>query len=225
MATTRKSRRTRTRRPGRPGVPGHTEAVREALVTAARNLFAQGDFKSVSVREIARAAGVNAAMVHYHFGDKHGLYRAVLEATIGPMMIQIQNVIAAPMADHTVGIQQLMSNMIRMAAREPWVTQLLVREVLAKEGPMRETFIREVAPRAGGRIPSLIKREIEQGRIRADLDPILGALSVMSLCMFPFIALPVATRTFDFKMNDALAERLAEHVVRLFDRGARVAAR
>ena len=84
------------RRPGRPKGETHTEAIRAALLKAARELFAQRDFKAASVREIAAAARVNPAMVHYHFGDKDGLYRAMLEDTLGPMMRRLQALTEEP---------------------------------------------------------------------------------------------------------------------------------
>jgi len=220
MAAARKSaKRSTRRRPGRPGGVEHADAVRAALLRAARELFAGGDFKSVSVRDISRAARVNAAMVHYHFTDKQGLYRAMLQETVGPLMQQIHKLIVDPVSDREAGVRQLMRGAITMFARNPWVPPLIVREVLAREGEFREMFIRDFASRAGGRLPALLKREQELGRVRPDLDVTLGALSILGLVMFPFLALPVAERVLNFKMTDEFVERLVKHTLRLFREG------
>ena len=58
--------------------PRDTE-TRERLLKAAERLFAERGFKNVTVREICRAARANVAAVNYHFGDKLGLYREVLQ--------------------------------------------------------------------------------------------------------------------------------------------------
>ncbi|MBI3898153.1 MAG: TetR/AcrR family transcriptional regulator [Gammaproteobacteria bacterium] len=208
------------RRPGRPSGTDHAHEVRTALLTASRKLFAERDFKSVSVRDIARAARVNEAMVHYHFKNKQGLYRAMLQETIGPIVRQIQAVIADPPANSESSLPPLMRAMMTMFARDPWVPRLIVREVLGHEGPFREMFIRDFASQGGGRLPTLLTLEIGQGRIRSDLDVTLGALSVLALCIFPFIALPVAERVLNFEMTDELVERLIEHTQRLFYKGA-----
>lgn len=217
---TAKSRKPVGRRPGRPEGAAHREAVRAALLTAARELFANRDFKAVSVRDIARAARVNPAMVHYHFDDKQGLYRAMLEETLGPMLRRLQALVEEPSAARgEVPLRELLAGIMTTLAREPWVARLIVREVLAEAGPFRETFIREFAPRAGGRLPKLLDRAVERGQVRADLDPTLGALSFMSLAVFPFIALPIAEKVLGIRMTDNFVERLVAHTERLFYQG------
>ncbi|HZW07278.1 MAG TPA: CerR family C-terminal domain-containing protein [Phycisphaerales bacterium] len=53
--------------------------TRLRLIEAAGPVFARRGFADATVREIVAAAGANIAAVNYHFGDKLGLYRAVLE--------------------------------------------------------------------------------------------------------------------------------------------------
>lgn len=48
------------------------------LIKTAARLFAQKGFSGTSVRQISTAAGTNVAAVHYHFGDKRGLYLATV---------------------------------------------------------------------------------------------------------------------------------------------------
>ena len=52
---------------------------RSQLIAAAIPLFARKGLHGVSVRELARAAGINLSMISYHFGGKEGLYAAVVE--------------------------------------------------------------------------------------------------------------------------------------------------
>jgi AcrR family transcriptional regulator len=61
------------------------QETRERLLKAAERLFADRGFRAVTVREICRAARANVAAVNYHFGDKLGLYRQVMQAAIDAM--------------------------------------------------------------------------------------------------------------------------------------------
>ncbi len=56
--------------------------TRQRLLAEGARLFAERGFKEVTVREICSEAGANVAAVNYHFGDKLGLYREVLEGAI-----------------------------------------------------------------------------------------------------------------------------------------------
>lgn len=59
--------------------------TRDRLLAVATPLFATRGLKKVTVREICRAAAANVAAVNYHFGDKLGLYREVLQLAIDSM--------------------------------------------------------------------------------------------------------------------------------------------
>ncbi len=58
---------------------------KERLVFHAACLFAEHGFDAVTTREICAAAGTNPGAIHYHFGDKDGLYREVLRRPIQQM--------------------------------------------------------------------------------------------------------------------------------------------
>ena len=55
-----------------------SEAVRHALVDAAAHALAAAGPSAVSVREVARKAGVNHGQVHHYFGGKRSLLEAAM---------------------------------------------------------------------------------------------------------------------------------------------------
>jgi len=62
--------------------PAHDSETHERLLRAAMRLFGERGFKHVTVREICRAARANVAAINYHFGDKLGLYREIVQTAI-----------------------------------------------------------------------------------------------------------------------------------------------
>jgi AcrR family transcriptional regulator len=56
-----------------------SESTRAALVAAARDLFVQRGYASVSTSDIARAASVTRNALYYHFPTKEAVFRAVYE--------------------------------------------------------------------------------------------------------------------------------------------------
>ncbi|WP_297799804.1 TetR/AcrR family transcriptional regulator [uncultured Brevundimonas sp.] len=51
--------------------------TRDSILNAAEGLFSQHGFYGVTIREVAREAGVDTALVHYYFGSKKELFDAV----------------------------------------------------------------------------------------------------------------------------------------------------
>ncbi|HEX4226454.1 MAG TPA: TetR family transcriptional regulator [Pseudonocardiaceae bacterium] len=57
------------------------DATRAALLTAARDLFAERGFEQTTVRDIAARAGVNQALLFRYFGSKDGLFDATMTSS------------------------------------------------------------------------------------------------------------------------------------------------
>ncbi len=59
--------------------------TREALLDTAEKLFSEHGIQASSLRMITHQAGANLAAVHYHFGSKEGLVRAVFARRLRPL--------------------------------------------------------------------------------------------------------------------------------------------
>ena len=70
------------------------DQTRETLVQAAMEIFGRDGFHAASTRAIAEEAGVNQALIAYHFGGKEGLYLAVFESITAQISTQMQPVVS-----------------------------------------------------------------------------------------------------------------------------------
>lgn len=139
-----------------PAVPGARAArdgdreTRGRILDEGRSLFATYGFKQVTVRQICRAAHANVAAINYHFGDKIGLYRELLEEAIAIMQ---QTTAAAVEAGHGGSAEQKLRAYIRVFMQRvchgehSWIHQLMTRE-MADPTPLLDLVISQViAPR------------------------------------------------------------------------------
>ncbi|MFG2651420.1 TetR family transcriptional regulator [Streptomyces sp. NPDC048436] len=61
------------------GRPRGNPPTRESIVTAAHALFLERGYRRTTLRAVAGAAGVDAALIAYHFGSKKGLFAEVMQ--------------------------------------------------------------------------------------------------------------------------------------------------
>jgi AcrR family transcriptional regulator len=72
-----------------------SRSAKERMLDAAEQLFARHGFDGVSVRDITKAAGVDVALISYHFGGKRELFTAVFQRRA-----EILNVERLALLDH-----------------------------------------------------------------------------------------------------------------------------
>jgi AcrR family transcriptional regulator len=202
------------KRQGRP-TGQNTGAIRQCILESAEQLFAQKGYAAVSVKEIAKLAKVNPAMIHYYFGSKNSLLQQVLEQTLEPLAEAIGTMRSAQDAQ----VSEIARLLLRTFSEHPYLPILVVREVLLPGGVMQEHFLAFLAPRLGGAVPELLAREQAGGRMRADIDPQISALTLLSLCAFPFFARNLAEPVLGISYDEAGLEKLEQHITLLLSEG------
>jgi AcrR family transcriptional regulator len=216
MPTKRNAETAEPRGRKRPGPSGSPD-IREGILDVAELLFATRGFAATSMREIAERVDVTPAMIHYYFGSKGRLLQAVMERALEPMagaVAEIEQRGEAPLRDLT-------QRLFALAAEHPYLPQLITREVFLPGGQLQEDFLQHFAPRLGGRLPGILRREQREGRVDAGLNPEIAALLMLSLCFFPFVARPAAEAVLGIQYDEAGLRSLSRHVTSFLERGLR----
>lgn len=120
--------RPRARRRGGPRPGTDPDTTRRAIFAAAADLFSRRGFDGVVVDDIARAARVNKAMLYYHFADKLGLYREIVQEMLrdaGTRMSAIAGGSGSPEARMT----RFIAEFITLADGRPYFPTLMMREI------------------------------------------------------------------------------------------------
>jgi AcrR family transcriptional regulator len=171
------------RRTGRRPGPNRTRA---AIVAAARTAFAARGYDAVSIRAVAREAGVDPALVHRFYGSKEELFVAAMELPVSPGRL-----VPALLAD---GVDDLGERLIRTllelfdrpAAFAPFLA--LIRGAVSNEHAaalLREFITREVL----GRLAAAASPD------RPELRASLAGSQVVGLAMARYVVAvpPLAT--------------------------------
>src|SRR3954470_22867885 len=162
--------------------PDRGEATRDALLAAARSLFAERGYAEVGTEEVVRRAGVTRGALYHYFRDKQDLFRAVFEQTEAEIM---QTIIARvegltdPMEELAVGVRAFLD-----ACDDPALMRIGLRDA---PGVLGWEEWREIGNRHGlGLVTGALAWAMAEGQItRADVRTLahvlLAALAEASL--------------------------------------------
>jgi len=181
------------------------EATRQALLRAAAFLFAERGFDGVSTEEVAARAGVNKALISYHFRGKRGLYVAILESGFASMAARLKAVEEeAPTA--RAALRAFLDAFGQVTRDEPGFPTLFLREVLARGlEPAVVPHLVEIV----GVSRRLAGRGVREGLFRR-VDPLLLHFGLVGSLVFFFATEPArrraaAERRLPFAMPDSKA--------------------
>ena len=196
---------------------GLIRRANEALIlSAAEKVFARAGFGGATMAAMAEASGLPKANLHYYFGSKEVLYRAVLAQILSDWLVPTHGITVD--ADPRTALEQYIRAKMELSAQRPdgskvWANELLhgapvVKELLATD--LRQLTLEKAA---------VVQAWVDAGRIA----PVDG--------MHLFFTIWAATQTYaDFDVQvcavmdqEALGEqdfeRATQHLVSFILRG------
>lgn len=189
--------------------------TRERLLNGAAELFAEKGFNNVTIREICHVAGANLAAVNYHFRDKLGLYKEVVEMVANAMhRVKVDVMDAAeplPPEERLRAYIRLTLHHLLDPKEESWMEKLISREMIDPTPALElivEKGIKPTAERNGRMIAELIGSSLNDDRVWQCF------LSIQAQCLFYKSAKPVTAHMAPpgFKYTPEVIDAIAEHV-------------
>jgi AcrR family transcriptional regulator len=106
----------------------------DALISAARRLFAESGYEGTSVRAITAEAGANLGAITYHFGSKRDLYDRVVGSVVTPLAERV-----AEVAGRGGSVLERVEGVVRAyfeyLAENPDLPRLMMQELTLGESP------------------------------------------------------------------------------------------
>jgi AcrR family transcriptional regulator len=189
------------------------------ILTAAEELFAVRGYHGATTREIAAAAGMNLAMIHYYFGNKEGLYRAIFEDKIERIrgIFESASVESGTCAER---LERVIRSYAEFLCSRPAFVRVMQHEMLAGGTLFSELFLPQVK-RNYGAVRGLIEEGVRRGEFR-HVDVEITPISIVGMMAFFLLGQPIVAGLIGTgPCEPSFANRLAEHTLNLLFSGLR----
>jgi TetR/AcrR family transcriptional regulator len=194
--------------------------TQEKILAAAREEFAARGLDGARVDRIARTAGVNKAMIYYHFHSKEKLYETVVEQFLESVKTFLDRALteAADLESLLLEFSKFYGRVFETSREMP---PIMLREMAAGGDRARNLFIKmftEVdAPR---KIRALFESEMRKGHVRK-VDTPQTFVSFVGMNLFYLLFAPLANSIWEIQDEQSFRRSRPEAVVDLFLNGVR----
>jgi len=175
--------------------PPPARSARDALLAAAVELFAETGPASVSIRDIARHAGVNHGLVHRHFGSKDDLLAEAIE--VGSVSL-----LPGAVAPGGFDIDAVVHAMHHGSPSPKTIARVLVDDIAVRNVRRRYPVLRGLL--------ALVRQLPADARPAALADPRLAAAAAASLVVGSVIWGPALRDTFGLTDDDGVESAMAD---------------
>lgn len=181
--------------------------VKDRIVAAAIDVFSSQGRHGARLEHIAQQAGVNKALIYYHFRDRTGLYRAAFAKQFTLIMSEVgyeMQKLPADEHDAIAVLKHFVRSHYRAVIRHKHCVRLFIGGT-ADDPELTRSVVMEMTggqqPPVVTRILSLIEHGVQAGQLRP-VNPKQLFISMLSLNLFFFVARPVAETFLDLQIED-----------------------
>jgi AcrR family transcriptional regulator len=160
----------------------------QQILDAAKGIFHSKGMDGARMQEIANAAGINKAMLHYYYRSKQLLFEAVFNQAFSLLAPQL-NAILNDDASIEDKIRNFTSNYTSFMMKHPYLPKFIIQEL-----NRNEDFILKLKQNTG--FPNLkkfkvqVKEEVNQ-EILMPIDADQLFVNIIALNIFPFLGKPL----------------------------------
>ncbi|MEA3312355.1 MAG: DUF2087 domain-containing protein [candidate division WOR-3 bacterium] len=180
--------------------------VRQKILDAATELFAEKGFEGASIRDIASKAGVTAPNIYYYFKDKQGLYQATLKES-AENLLELLKKVDDPNASLRDRFLALAKAKMKLFKKKNTAIELVTREWMDGSSPGISPKLESAMGQSMKYMEQMIAQAVEKGEIR----PINPKLAVWYMFGLAFLQGSKYITKF-LKTKELTDDELAEYV-------------
>ena len=194
----------------------------ERILDAAEQEFAAHGFAGARLREIAVGAGIQPALIHHYFADKHGLYEAVIRRAADQMSTASWRVLETAKGVEDI-VRGFIDVMVDFSVAHQKLLAIMRSEVLSGAGVLVE-IVREKTHTLLEAVVDIVKNLQGAGELRDDVEPREMVRAGLSLVLYPIVDAPVLEMLLpEDASHDTSSDRRKRVIADLLLRGIRKA--
>jgi TetR/AcrR family transcriptional regulator len=167
----------------------HTE---DLIRASARKVFTEKGFSGARMQDIADAAGINRALLHYYFRSKERLFEVIFEEAFNRFLEPVQMVAGIPLFEK---IERLVEAEIALCEAHPCNAMFVMHELMQNPQVMERWSGRKRCTAFLDDLSAALQEEHAAGRIvKIDAEQLF--IHILSLILFPFIGKGYLQQTF-----------------------------
>ena len=163
-----------------PTAPAAKSVTAANLLKAAGELMTERNSIDISLSELAKKSGINAALVKYHFGNKDGLLLALLARDSQSEIENLDYLMRQPISP-TEKLRLHIAGIIKAYHRFPYLNRLIHRLMYESNGTAAKEVSRFFAKPVFEFQKKLLEQGFEAGEFRK-IDPVLFNISLIGAC-------------------------------------------
>ena len=184
--------------------------TKDKVLETAHSLFEQKGFDGVTMRDIASEAKVNKGLLHYYFKSKQAIFIGVFKIVSKLVYVNLSDILKRKDIDFDAKIDLMVDSYFTMLTKHPKMPLFVLSE-LGKHPEFGEgTGLSDTLTEASELIEECLSdcASVQKG------DGFQFLMSMVSLCVFPFMAAPItkAVRPASFTDDAQFIEARKIHV-------------
>lgn len=176
------------------------------ILDAARRVFIRKGLSGARMQEIADEAGINKALLHYYFRSKEKLFDVILKETFAKIFPSLPDLMMNQQLTFRESLTKFVDGYITAIQHNPFLPAFVINEINQNPDKIAQVF--ETIGFDGAKINQV--QEVLPQRLGLSKEKTREVIvTVISLCVFPFVGKPVL-KTLLFDNDDKAFEDFLE---------------
>lgn len=199
-----------------------TPDIRNRILKTATKLFAEKGFEGTSIRDIAKEAQVNLAMVSYYFGNKEGLYLECISNFAKSKITALEQMVGKPTTkeEFKLRFRMIIESKMKAFTEDLDAHKIIMREMQTqRDSELYLKFVDQLEPIFRS-FQNFFQHGIDNKIIKPTVRADLLTTMLMGIMSHPCIAERAMRARLGFDLSDEISrDQYTEQICELFFAG------